>query len=452
MTVPPRLAWQYLTGGTTLALPLPVPSAAANRRTRTPHEGAAAWYSPAHGPATMVPQVELDEGVLRKLAGTARACLNPMAAMFGGVVGQEVRQWCVGRGGWLVRAAFGRSSFRRWRFPMLPVMAAHALHLAFPVRFAVLTLPPSSNMPPSSPPLPPSLLPPLADPTAPPPLPPTLLAPQVVKAASGKFHPLHQWFYFDSIESLPDEPLAEEEVAPQVGTRRSLAKLGWAAWRHARCLRCLHCAAAAFGACAALRCTSGLGGLGRAVLLRRHDHDNKQPPAAAPLVQGSRYDDNIAVFGRSLQAKVEGLKVFLVRAVWRGCGVVWCGVTVVWCGVTVVWCGSGALLPRCPRRCCCCCCCCWWWWWWWWRHGGGAEGVPGVVRCDAVWCASQRRGLPACHAVPLFFSTPAPATLLPSQPGAHPCSCHHPATTPGRRRRPWLRVFEELCADGGGLR
>lgn len=40
---------------------------------------------------------------------------------------------------------------------------------------------------------------------------------QVVKAASGKFHPLHQWLYFDSIESLPDEPLPAEEVAPQVG-------------------------------------------------------------------------------------------------------------------------------------------------------------------------------------------------------------------------------------------
>lgn len=40
---------------------------------------------------------------------------------------------------------------------------------------------------------------------------------QVVKAASGKFHPLHQWFYFDSIESLPDEPLSAEEVAPLVG-------------------------------------------------------------------------------------------------------------------------------------------------------------------------------------------------------------------------------------------
>jgi hypothetical protein len=38
----------------------------------------------------IVPQAELDEGVPRKLAATARAALNPMAAMFGGVVGQEV--------------------------------------------------------------------------------------------------------------------------------------------------------------------------------------------------------------------------------------------------------------------------------------------------------------------------------------------------------------------------
>ncbi|PSC67218.1 Ubiquitin-activating enzyme E1 2 [Micractinium conductrix] len=105
-------------------------------------------------------KVEVDDGVLRKLALTARACLNPMAAMFGGVVGQEV-----------------------------------------------------------------------------------------VKAASGKFHPLHQWFYFDSVESLPDEPLPAEEVAPE----------------------------------------------------------------------GGRYDDSIAVFGRSLHKKLEGQKVFLVGAGALGC-------------------------------------------------------------------------------------------------------------------------------------
>ncbi len=39
---------------------------------------------------------------------------------------------------------------------------------------------------------------------------------QVVKAASAKFHPVFQWFYFDSVESLPEEPLSAEEVAPEV--------------------------------------------------------------------------------------------------------------------------------------------------------------------------------------------------------------------------------------------
>jgi ubiquitin-activating enzyme E1 len=34
---------------------------------------------------------------------------------------------------------------------------------------------------------------------------------EVVKAVSGKFTPLNQWFYFDSVESLPDEVLPEAE-------------------------------------------------------------------------------------------------------------------------------------------------------------------------------------------------------------------------------------------------
>lgn len=38
---------------------------------------------------------------------------------------------------------------------------------------------------------------------------------EVMKAASGKFHPLFQFFYFDSIESLPEEDLSPEDVAPQ---------------------------------------------------------------------------------------------------------------------------------------------------------------------------------------------------------------------------------------------
>ena len=39
-----------------------------------------------------------------------------------------------------------------------------------------------------------------------------------MKAVSAKFHPIFQWFYFDSIESLPDNlPLPAEEVTLLVG-------------------------------------------------------------------------------------------------------------------------------------------------------------------------------------------------------------------------------------------
>jgi ubiquitin-activating enzyme E1 len=37
---------------------------------------------------------------------------------------------------------------------------------------------------------------------------------EVVKALSGKFHPLHQWFYFDSAESMPDDILQAAEYKP----------------------------------------------------------------------------------------------------------------------------------------------------------------------------------------------------------------------------------------------
>lgn len=68
---------------------------------------------------------EIDENLLRLFAFGAKAVLNPMAAMFGGIVGQEV-----------------------------------------------------------------------------------------VKACSGKFHPLFQFFYFDSVESLPTEPLDPSDMKP----------------------------------------------------------------------------------------------------------------------------------------------------------------------------------------------------------------------------------------------
>ncbi|KAJ0987626.1 hypothetical protein J5N97_005982 [Dioscorea zingiberensis] len=38
---------------------------------------------------------------------------------------------------------------------------------------------------------------------------------EVVKACSGKFHPLHQFFYFQSVESLPMDPLYSGDLKPQ---------------------------------------------------------------------------------------------------------------------------------------------------------------------------------------------------------------------------------------------
>lgn len=110
--------------------------------------------------ATEASKANIDEKVLTHLANTWTAELNPMAAAFGGVVGQEV-----------------------------------------------------------------------------------------VKAASGKFHPIFQWFYFDSIESLPEEPLGADELSPE----------------------------------------------------------------------GSRYDDQIMVFGKSMQRKIESSNIFLVGAGALGC-------------------------------------------------------------------------------------------------------------------------------------
>jgi ubiquitin-activating enzyme E1 len=37
---------------------------------------------------------------------------------------------------------------------------------------------------------------------------------EVLKACSGKFSPIKQWFYFDAVEALPDAPLSEDEVGP----------------------------------------------------------------------------------------------------------------------------------------------------------------------------------------------------------------------------------------------
>ena len=65
---------------------------------------------------------------------------------------------------------------------------------------------------------------------------------EVMKAASGKFHPLFQFFYFDSIESLPEQDLQPDDVAPQVSqpacfVHRSTAVLCIPVLHNAACCR-----------------------------------------------------------------------------------------------------------------------------------------------------------------------------------------------------------------------
>ena len=42
---------------------------------------------------------------------------------------------------------------------------------------------------------------------------------EALKAISGKFHPLFQFLYFDSMESLPSDSPSEEDCKPQVSPR-----------------------------------------------------------------------------------------------------------------------------------------------------------------------------------------------------------------------------------------
>ena len=46
-----------------------------------------------------------------------------------------------------------------------------------------------------------------------------LAAQEVLKAISGKFHPIAQWLYFDSLESLPTSHQRSEELCKPLGTR-----------------------------------------------------------------------------------------------------------------------------------------------------------------------------------------------------------------------------------------
>src|ERR1019366_322840 len=46
-----------------------------------------------------------------------------------------------------------------------------------------------------------------------------LAAQEVLKAVSGKFHPINQWLYFDSLESLPTNSARSEELCKPLNSR-----------------------------------------------------------------------------------------------------------------------------------------------------------------------------------------------------------------------------------------
>ncbi|GIY15386.1 ubiquitin-like modifier-activating enzyme 1 [Caerostris darwini] len=46
-----------------------------------------------------------------------------------------------------------------------------------------------------------------------------ITAQEIMKACSGKFHPIHQWLYFDALECLPEDRPISQELAQPLGSR-----------------------------------------------------------------------------------------------------------------------------------------------------------------------------------------------------------------------------------------
>jgi len=59
-----------------------------------------------------------------------------------------------------------------------------------------------------------------------------LAAQEVLKAISGKFHPVKQWLYFDSLESIPTSSARSEELCAPMNSRYDgqIAGRCWCYW------------------------------------------------------------------------------------------------------------------------------------------------------------------------------------------------------------------------------
>ena len=47
---------------------------------------------------------------------------------------------------------------------------------------------------------------------------------EAMKAISGKFHPIHQWLYFDAAEALPDSPPSPSDLSSKVRLSHSAGR------------------------------------------------------------------------------------------------------------------------------------------------------------------------------------------------------------------------------------
>ena len=53
---------------------------------------------------------------------------------------------------------------------------------------------------------------------------------EAMKAVSGKFHPVHQWLYFDAVEALPEPALASGSLPAKVLAPPVVALLHAVSW------------------------------------------------------------------------------------------------------------------------------------------------------------------------------------------------------------------------------
>lgn len=153
------------------------------------------------------------------------------------------------------------------------------------------------------------------------------MAQEVLKACSGKFTPIHQFWYFDAIECLPENDLTEEECKP-LGTRydKQIAIFGDKIQEKLSNLRFFIVGAGAIG-CEHLKnfAMMGIGSgkkgeviitdmdlieksnLNRQFLFRPHDVQNSKAQTAAAAIRAMNKDINITAHENRVGQETENV-------------------------------------------------------------------------------------------------------------------------------------------------